>query len=183
MRHLSFETIRQRLIAHKQNLLPTTSSDLISKCSCPDYSNPCKHIAGTYFKVASLIDRDPFLLFQLRGMNKETMHKVLNGSSLGKALLAQQNEEQVSLSDKVAYRYTQPARISTEEIDEINHSDFWGSGQLPERQLIVESDQIVTAPIIRRQGHYPSFWQNNVSFIDSMEQVYQKIIVKNKDCL
>ena len=111
------------------------------------------------------------------------MHKVLNGSSLGKALLAQQNEEQVSLSDKVAYRYTQPARISTEEIDEINHSDFWGSGQLPERQLIVESDQIVTAPIIRRQGHYPSFWQNNVSFIDSMEQVYQKIIVKNKDCL
>ncbi|MBT4838291.1 MAG: hypothetical protein HON94_13195, partial [Methylococcales bacterium] len=61
MRHLSFETIRQRLIAHKQNLLPTTSSDLISKCSCPDYSNPCKHIAGTYFKVASLIDRDPFL--------------------------------------------------------------------------------------------------------------------------
>ena len=30
------------------NLLPANSDDFITDCSCPDWENPCKHIAGVY---------------------------------------------------------------------------------------------------------------------------------------
>ncbi|MGL5032812.1 MAG: SWIM zinc finger family protein, partial [Microcystaceae cyanobacterium] len=48
------------------NLLPHSSADFKTKCSCPDWSNPCKHIAGVYYLVAAKLDEDPFLLFELR---------------------------------------------------------------------------------------------------------------------
>jgi uncharacterized Zn finger protein len=48
----------------KLNLLPYSHKDLKTDCSCPDYANPCKHIAGLYYFIAEQLDRDPFLLFE-----------------------------------------------------------------------------------------------------------------------
>ena len=50
------------------SLIPNS---FISKCSCPDYANPCKHIAATFYTLADEIDYDPILLFKIRGMSKE----------------------------------------------------------------------------------------------------------------
>lgn len=44
-----------------------------SKCSCPDYANPCKHIAAVFYTLADEIDYDPMSLFALRGMEKESI--------------------------------------------------------------------------------------------------------------
>jgi uncharacterized Zn finger protein len=33
------------------HLLPHSRKDFKTDCSCPDYSNPCKHIAGVYYLV------------------------------------------------------------------------------------------------------------------------------------
>ena len=30
-------------------LFPAKLGDLTTKCSCPDWSNPCKHIAAVYY--------------------------------------------------------------------------------------------------------------------------------------
>ncbi len=49
-------------------LLPTRWKDLQARCSCPDSSNPCKHLAAVYYILANEIDRDPFLLFNLKGL-------------------------------------------------------------------------------------------------------------------
>jgi uncharacterized Zn finger protein len=51
------------------HLLPRTHKELKTQCSCPDYSNPCKHIAGVYYLLGAELDRDPYLLFELRGMD------------------------------------------------------------------------------------------------------------------
>lgn len=53
------------------SLFPQKSGDLETNCSCPDWSNPCKHIAAVYYLLGEEFDRDPFLLFKLRGMNRE----------------------------------------------------------------------------------------------------------------
>ncbi len=53
------------------SLFPKKSGDLETNCSCPDWSNPCKHIAAVYYLLGEEFDRDPFLLFKLRGMNRE----------------------------------------------------------------------------------------------------------------
>jgi uncharacterized Zn finger protein len=51
-------------------LFPTSVRELHTECSCPDWSNPCKHIAAVYYLLGEEFDRDPFLLFALRGGSK-----------------------------------------------------------------------------------------------------------------
>jgi uncharacterized Zn finger protein len=57
--------------ASKTSLFPMRTSDLDTSCSCPDWANPCKHVAATHYVIGDAIDRDPFLLFELRGRKKE----------------------------------------------------------------------------------------------------------------
>jgi Uncharacterized conserved protein len=55
------------------SLFPAKANDLTTSCSCPDWSNPCKHIAAVYYLLGEEFDRDPFLIFRLRGMSKEKL--------------------------------------------------------------------------------------------------------------
>lgn len=55
------------------SLFPKNGTDLRTTCSCPDYANPCKHIAAVYYILAERFDKDPFLIFEMRGKNKEEL--------------------------------------------------------------------------------------------------------------
>lgn len=55
------------------SLFPTSMDDLETDCSCPDWANPCKHIAAVYYLLADRFDEDPFLIFKLRGRDKEAI--------------------------------------------------------------------------------------------------------------
>jgi uncharacterized Zn finger protein len=57
-------------VAHV-SLFPARRADLRSQCSCPDSANPCKHVAALHYVLGEAFDRDPFLLFELRGRSKE----------------------------------------------------------------------------------------------------------------
>jgi uncharacterized Zn finger protein len=52
-------------------LFPAEQDDLQTECSCPDWANPCKHIAAVYYLLGQRFDNDPFLLLELRGRDKE----------------------------------------------------------------------------------------------------------------
>ena len=52
------------------SLFPQSKGDLSTKCSCPDWANPCKHVAAVYYLLGERFDADPFLLFELRGRSK-----------------------------------------------------------------------------------------------------------------
>jgi uncharacterized Zn finger protein len=56
--------------AARASLFPSKADDLAAVCSCPDWAAPCKHIAATHYVLGEAFDRDPFLLFQLRGRDK-----------------------------------------------------------------------------------------------------------------
>jgi uncharacterized Zn finger protein len=58
------------------SLFPKLRSDLKTSCDCPDYGDPCKHIAAVHYVLGEALDRDPFLLFELRGRGRE---QVLEG--------------------------------------------------------------------------------------------------------
>jgi len=45
------------------SLFPEKLRDLKTDCSCPDWSNPCKHIAAVYYLLREEFDRDPFMIF------------------------------------------------------------------------------------------------------------------------
>ncbi len=48
-------------------------SSFTSECSCPDYANPCKHIAAVFYTLADEIDHDPMHLFLIQGMRKDEL--------------------------------------------------------------------------------------------------------------
>ncbi len=51
-------------------LFPSVNGDLKTACSCPDQANPCKHVAAVYYLLGEEFDRDPFLIFRLRGIER-----------------------------------------------------------------------------------------------------------------
>ena len=51
------------------SIFPDKWDDLKLKCSCPDYAVPCKHIAAVIYKFSQEIDANPFILFELKGLD------------------------------------------------------------------------------------------------------------------
>jgi uncharacterized Zn finger protein len=45
--------------------------ELKTSCTCPDWANPCKHVAAAQYILGDRFDEDPFLLFRLRGSTQE----------------------------------------------------------------------------------------------------------------
>jgi uncharacterized Zn finger protein len=67
------EEIEEALAGSSISLFPTSANELDSACSCPDWENPCKHIAAVYYLLAESFDADPFLIFAWRGRTKEDL--------------------------------------------------------------------------------------------------------------
>lgn len=67
------------------NLFPVRNSEMLGNCSCPDKSKPCKHIAAVHYAFGNALDRDPFLLFQLRGLDQTAMVKMFRKAWFGPA--------------------------------------------------------------------------------------------------
>jgi uncharacterized Zn finger protein len=63
------------------SLFPAASGDLKTACSCPDQANPCKHVAAVYYLLGEEFDRDPFLVFRLRGIDREELIEAIGGSA------------------------------------------------------------------------------------------------------
>ncbi len=57
--------------AEGASLLPAPHARLVTECTCPDWENPCKHIAAVCYLLAEELDRDPFALFAWRGRGRE----------------------------------------------------------------------------------------------------------------
>ena len=71
------QNIEEAFHEAKRPLMPQSSRDLVTDCSCPDWANPCKHIAAVYYIMAERFDDDPFMIFKLRGRTKEDLIKEL----------------------------------------------------------------------------------------------------------
>lgn len=64
------EEIEEVFIDASSTLFPLSGDEIDSACSCPDWENPCKHIAAVYYLLAEAFDVDPFLIFAWRGRSK-----------------------------------------------------------------------------------------------------------------
>lgn len=117
-------------------LFPQSGEDLIMSCTCPDWASPCKHVAAAYYVLGSEFDRDPFLLFQLRGRNREQVMASLRG----------QRPER-------APRPGTP-RIPVEPLED-HLIDFWEAGEELDEIAIRVSPPPVPLAILKRLGPVP----------------------------
>ena len=161
------------------HLLPHSAKDFKTKCSCPDYENPCKHIAGLCYFLSAQLDQDPFLLFELRGLPLAKLFEQLRKTSLGKALAQTREAQQEDLMPFVESYFTRPkALILSGPCDP---KAFWGSQkQLPE----IASSQTtgpVPALLVKKGGDFPAFWKQPLAFPVAMEAVYEAIRKKGRE--
>jgi hypothetical protein len=54
-------------------LFPKSWSQLDTSCNCPDWENPCKHLAAVLYVFADRLDEDPWLLFTWRGRTRDQL--------------------------------------------------------------------------------------------------------------
>jgi uncharacterized Zn finger protein len=55
------------------DLFPDQWSQLQASCNCPDWENPCKHLAAVLYVFADQLDTDPWLLLIWRGRTREQL--------------------------------------------------------------------------------------------------------------
>jgi uncharacterized Zn finger protein len=133
------------------SLFPCKYNDLTTNCSCPDYSNPCKHIAALFYLMAEAFDQDPFLLFTLRGIEKEDFLK------------------------RIGYKRQSAGGNEPPAIPEplpSGHDTFWGYTPSPDPPFI-HTSTAVHASMAKRLGSIP-YWRSSQNFIGTMETTYAR---------
>ncbi len=144
------------------SLFPESSKDIKTDCSCPDSANPCKHIAAVYYILAEEFDRDPFMLFKLRGRTKDDIT-----SSLRKMRTAGNDSLSPSPQAKT------PEEMQEQKEVPISVENFWATEGLESFSVNI-SPPDVSAAIIKRLGT-PEFWDSKEDFGRMMGQFYEDI--------
>ena len=135
-------------------LFPTQKNDLQTDCTCYDWSNPCKHIVAVYLLIGEELDRDPFLIFRLRGADKK---EILDMAGLGSV-------------DREQRGVTKAKTFSSKNIP-IELDKFWGRNRTQEH-IPVNTDAIsVHAALPKWLGNF-QFWRGSRDFMPSLETMY-----------
>ena len=138
------------------SLFPARESDLETDCSCPDYANPCKHIAALYLLLGEEFDRDPFLIFRMRGIERdELLGPDLRKSVEASTWMAPTLAPEPLPADPAAF-WGQP------EWDD-NDDHIIGLARVPEEAALLP----------RQLGRFP-FWQGSEEFLPTLEAIYAR---------
>jgi uncharacterized Zn finger protein len=63
------KAVMERICRPQQGLFPSPHEIQLS-CSCPDWAGMCKHVAAVLYGIGARFDRQPELLFLLRGVDQ-----------------------------------------------------------------------------------------------------------------
>jgi len=140
------------------SLFPERREDLQTSCSCPDWSNPCKHVAAVYYLLGEEFDRDPFLIFRLRGLDREGLVRLIG------RVPARTRPDSGPASAAAPVASPQPLSADLD--------DFWKGGDLPEGVLGDAQPPPVSAALVRRLGRFP-FWRGREPLLDAIVPVYE----------
>ena len=139
------------------SLFPERSRDLTTDCSCPDWSNPCKHIAAVYYLLGEEFDRDPFLIFRMRGMSREAFLGLLGSGRTGVRAAA--------------------ATVLPPEPLPADPTIFWKpsdtNAQGSSTVTPATTEVATEAALPRRLGKFP-FWRGRLNFHEFLDGVYAR---------
>ena len=122
-------------------LFPESEGDLDTDCSCPDWANPCKHIAAVYYLLGERFDEDPFLLLELRGRTQEAIT----------AALRDRRAEQEETVEGSARAPGGDCLIDTPALDECVDR-YWSMGSQAENMVFRIEAPDVEMALLKRLG-------------------------------
>jgi len=145
------------------SLFPAKLKELNTDCSCPDWSNPCKHIAAVYYLLGEEFDRDPFLILKLRGMNREEMVGLLSAPSGKSALRYSRRNSALTAPGEEVFLPLEPLTSGV--------SAFWDGGKLPDDPFGEVCIPPAAAALPERLGNFP-LWRGQERLLDAIEPIY-----------
>ena len=158
------EDVEEAFTAAGVSLFPASRAELRTECSCPDWSNPCKHIAAVYYLLGEEFDRDPFLVFRLRGLSQEGLRALLEDSA---ARTSAPSLPAAADADALA---PDPMNADT--------ALFWSGADLP-----AFGDVRIPDPppaLLTRAGPFP-FWRGPVPVAAALEDAYVRASLQALD--
>lgn len=142
------------------SLFPKQRADLKTSCSCPDWGDPCKHVAATHYVLGEALDRDPFLLFELRGKTKE---QVLDALRAARGSTSDMSAEKGGKA-KVA-REAEGHDVPAVKLGKLKAADYDKPREaFPSLQFMFEEP--VTHGAVLRQLGAPAAWEGDASPAD-----------------
>src|SRR6266536_3453226 len=138
-------TIEEAFASVHVSLFPTALRELNTDCSCPDWANPCKHIAAVYYLLAERFDEDPFLIFKLRGRTNEQII----------AVLRDKRAATFPVEDTSAGAETASAEEENLMSLEEHLETFWQAGEAIESFTVNLSTPRIDKAILKRLGDAP----------------------------
>lgn len=146
-------------------LFPSHPDEITMKCSCPDWAVPCKHVAAVHYAFAAELDRDPFLLFRLRGRTREELTAALRArrGSFGSAGAARQAAESAASPESDA---DSPAE------EPIPVDGFWAHGPALDDLHFEIRPPDVPGVVLRLLGQPPG-WGGQDDLLDTLHLLYQ----------
>lgn len=151
------------------SLFPEKLRDLRTDCSCPDWSNPCKHIAAVYYLLGEEFDRDPFLIFKLRGMSREEFLTLLGESGEKPARTKARRGQAAVLAPPTEAPQDEPA---AQEPLPCDPAAFWQGQALSDDFCGEVRVPSVVAALPKRLGNFP-FWRGEEVFVEALERIYE----------
>jgi uncharacterized Zn finger protein len=127
--------------------------------------------------LASDLDRDPFLLFELRGLPRQQLRTELERSPLGRILAAELEPRPVPITPLATY-YTSPSREAAPAT--LSYKEFWAGARRPPAPSEAAPRVSVPALLVKKGGEYPPFWRKDASFIGVMEELYERVRSKQR---
>ena len=147
------------------SLFPTRIQELKTACSCPDLSNPCKHIAAVYYLLGEEFDRDPFLIFRLRGTTREDLLRVLEEMEEAAHPTARTGDATEGDAGERGGGASTPARPP--------NASFWRAGAVPEDVFPERITGQHPGALLLRLGAFP-FWRGPEPLPDALVPVYER---------
>lgn len=126
------------------SLFPPT---IQTRCSCPDWSNPCKHIVAVFYIIGEELDRDPLLWLQLRGICKQDLDDLLN-------------------LDQTPDVDPEPLPTCWEE--------FWGRPQMRRNEPTEQQEPSSGAVLPRQLGKFP-LWRGDKDLWATLDDIYKRV--------
>jgi uncharacterized Zn finger protein len=115
-------------------------------------------VAAVYYLLGEEFDRDPFLLFRLRGLDRDELM-----AGLGAA--ASTAGPQTQTTPKEAGTKAEPLTADPKA--------FWSVGGVPEDLFGEVQPPPVSAAWPKRLGSFP-FWRGRERFLEALEPVYRR---------
>ena len=168
------EEIEEAFTGAPGPLFPASAAALDSTCSCPDWENPCKHIAAVYFLLAEAFDGDPFVILAWRGRGKDELLAGLRARRPGARSRADRGTGEGGASGTAgAGRFGWPATAAEPPVAAPSAS-FWGRHE--DVSAVEIRPRLAVAPdLVLRQLDPSPLEPDGARVVDGLRPLYEAI--------